>query len=84
LVINAIRKETPVPPLEYDKFLWDEKEIKSVANVTRRDAEEFLPLAAEIGIIPTVEEFPLEDANEALLRMKHSKLKAAAVLKICE
>jgi len=55
LVINAIRKETPVPPLDYAKYLWLEKEIKSVANVTRQDAEEFLPLAARIPVIPTIE-----------------------------
>jgi propanol-preferring alcohol dehydrogenase len=82
LVINAIRKETPVPPMEYAKYLWLEREIKSVANVTRADAEQFLPLAAEIPIVPTIEEFPLADANEALIRMKHSRLKAAAVLKV--
>jgi len=82
LMINAIRKETPVPALEYARYLWHEKEIKSVANVTKADAEEFLPIAAEIGIKPTVEEFPLADANEVLLRIKHSKLKAAAVLRI--
>ena len=81
-MINAIRKETPVPALEYARYLWHEKEIKSVANVTKADAEEFLPIAAEIGIKPTVEEFPLADANEVLLRIKHSKLKAAAVLRI--
>jgi propanol-preferring alcohol dehydrogenase len=84
LVINAIRKETPVPPLDYAEYLWLEREIKSVANVTRRDAEEFLPLAAEIPIQPTVEEFPLEQANEVLLRIKESDLKAAAVLRIEE
>ena len=82
LVINAIRKETPVPALDYAEYLWLEKEIKSVANVTRRDAEEFLPLAAQIPIVPTVEEFPLEQANEVLLRIKQSKLKAAGVLRI--
>jgi len=82
LVINAIRKETPVPALDYAEFLWLEREIKSVANVTRRDAEEFLPLAAQIPIVPTIEEFPLEQANEVLMRIKQSKLKAAGVLKI--
>jgi len=82
LVINAIRKETPVPALQYDTYLWHEKEIKSVANVTKKDAEEFLPLAAEIGIQPTIEEFPLEQANDVLVKIKHSKLKAAAVLRI--
>jgi len=82
LIINAIRKETPVPPLDYAKYLWLEKEIKSVANVTRRDAEEFLPLAARIPIAPTIEEFPLEQANEVLCSIKNSRLRAAAVLKI--
>jgi propanol-preferring alcohol dehydrogenase len=82
LVINAIRKETPVPPLDYAKYLWLEKEVKSVANVTKADAEEFLPIAAQIGIEPTTEEFPLENANEVLIKIKNSKLKAAAVLKI--
>jgi propanol-preferring alcohol dehydrogenase len=82
LVINAIRKETPVPALDYAEFLWLEKEIKSVANVTRKDAEEFLPLAAQIPIVPTIEEFPLEQANEVLMRIKQSKLKAAGVLRI--
>jgi propanol-preferring alcohol dehydrogenase len=84
LVINAIRKETAIPKLDYTEHLWLEKEIKSVANVTRRDAEEFLPLAAQIPIVPTIEEFPLAQANEVLIRLKHSKLRAAAVLKVCQ
>lgn len=82
LVINAIRKETPVPPLDYAEYLWLEREAKSVANVTRVDAEEFLPLAAQIPIVPTIEEFPLEQANEVLYSIKHSKLHAAAVLRV--
>jgi alcohol dehydrogenase, propanol-preferring len=82
LVINAIRKETPIPAFDYAEYLWLEREIKSVANVTRRDAEEFLPLAAQIPIVPTIEEFPLEQANEVLLKIKQSKLKAAGVLRI--
>jgi len=80
LVINAIRKTTPVPELTYDEHLWDEKEIMSVANVTRRDAEEFLPLAAEIPIQPTVRRFGPEKTNEALLMLKQGKLEAAAAL----
>lgn len=82
LIINAIRKETPIPPLDYARYLWLEKEIKSVANVTRNDARDFLPLAAEIPITPTFEEFPLEQANEVLCSIKNSKLRAAAVLKV--
>jgi len=84
LVINAIRKETLVPALDYAEYLWLEKEIKSVANVTRADAEEFLPLAAQIPIIPTIEEFPLAEANDVLLAIKHSELRAAGVLRVCE
>jgi propanol-preferring alcohol dehydrogenase len=84
LIINAIRKETPVPALDYARYLWLEREIKSVANVTRRDAEDFLPLAAEIPIVPTIEEFSLAQANEVLIRLKKSKLRAAAVLRVCE
>jgi propanol-preferring alcohol dehydrogenase len=84
LVINAIRKETAVPQLDYARYLWLEREIKSVANVTRADAEQFLPLAAQIPIVPTIEEFELAEANEVLIRLKHSKLRAAAVLKVCE
>jgi propanol-preferring alcohol dehydrogenase len=84
LVINAIRKETPVPALDYATYLWLEREIKSVANVTRADAEEFLPLAAQIPIVPTIEEFPLAQANEVLIKIKHSELRAAAVLRVCE
>ncbi|MBN1807115.1 MAG: zinc-dependent alcohol dehydrogenase family protein [Sedimentisphaerales bacterium] len=82
LIINAIRKQTPVPSLEYAEYLWLEKEIKSVANVTRQDAEEFLPLAAGIPIESTIEQFPLDQANEVLLSIKYSRLRAAAVLKI--
>ena len=82
LIINAIRKETPVPALDYAEYLWLEREIKSVANVTRRDAEEFLPLAAQIPIIPSVEEFPLAQANDVLVSIKHSKIRGAAVLKV--
>lgn len=82
LVINAIRKEEPIPPLDYKSQLWLEKEIKSVANVTRLDAEEFLPLAARIPIIPEVTEFKLEEANEALLILKEGRMPGAGVLNI--
>jgi len=84
LVINAIRKETPIPPLDYAKYLWHEKEIKSVANVTKQDAEEFLPLAAKIPISVTIEQFPLNEANEVLIKIKHSRVRAAAVLNISD
>ena len=68
--------------MDYPNYLWLEKEIKSVANITRKDAEEFLPLAAEIPIIPEVQEFELEQANEALIMLKEGNIQGAAVLKI--
>jgi len=82
VVINAIRKINPIPELNYAKYVWHEKEVKSVANVTRKDAQEFLPLAAEIPIIPKVQEFKLEEANEALKLLKQGKIQGAGVLKI--
>jgi propanol-preferring alcohol dehydrogenase len=82
LVLAVIRKRNPIPPLDYAQLLWDEKEIKSVANITRRDAREFLHLAAEIPIIPEVREFTLEEANQALILLKQGKIQGAGVLRI--
>jgi len=82
LVINAIRKASPVPPLDYGTHLWEEREIKSVANVTRRDARDFLALAAAVPIVPEVEEFPLEAANDVLIRLKAGRIEGAAVLRV--
>jgi propanol-preferring alcohol dehydrogenase len=84
LVVNAIRKEDTdkqhLLKLDYPIHLWLEKEIKSVANVTRRDVIEFLELAAEIPIIPEVQEFGLKEANTALLELKKRKIRGAKVL----
>jgi len=80
VVINAIRKETPIPELDYAAYLWHEKEVKSVANVTRKDAQEFLPLAAKIPIKPKVKTFDLKEANEALMLLKEGKIQGAAIL----
>lgn len=86
LVINAIRKEDAdkyyLLNLDYSIHLWEEKEIKSVANVARRDVAEFLQLAADIPIKPETEEFALEDANRALVELKTRKIRGAKVLKI--
>jgi len=68
--------------LDYPTHLWLEKEIKSVANVARRDVGEFLELAARIPIRPEVEEFPLEKANEALVELKARKIRGAKVLRV--
>lgn len=88
LVINAIRKEDVdkdyLLSLDYTTHIWMEKEIKSVANVARRDVQEFLDLAGEIPIRPEVETFSLGDANAALLELKMRKIRGAKVLKIAE
>ncbi len=82
LVIAVIRKSNLIPPMDYAQLLWDEKEIKSVANITRNDAQEFLLLAAKIPIVTEIQEFNLSQANEALLLLKQGKIRGAAVLKI--
>ena len=86
LVINAIRKENIdldyLLNLDYPTHLWMEKEVKSVANVTRADVVEFLKLAAEIPIRPEVQEYPLEEANRALLELKERKIRGAKVLRV--
>ena len=78
LVVNGIRKEEidkdVLLKLDYASQLWMEKEIKSVANVTRQDVREFLQLAAEANIKPEFQEFDLKDANAALLEMKQGKI----------
>ena len=84
LVINAIRKETAdrssLLNLDYAEHLWHEKEIKSVANVTRRDVSAFLDLAARIPILPAVQTYDLEDANQALIELKQRRIRGAKVL----
>jgi alcohol dehydrogenase, propanol-preferring len=86
LVINAIRKEEVdkevLLKLDYASQLWMEKEIKSVANVTRQDVREFLQLATEAKIKPEYQEYDLEDANQALLEMKQGKIRGAKVLRV--
>ncbi len=86
LVINAIRKENIdkeyLLQLSYPEHLWMEKEIKSVANVSRRDIIEFLELAEEMRIQPQIEEYPLEDANRALYDLRSGNVRGAKVLKI--
>ena len=84
VVVNAIRKINPIPALEYAEYVWYEKELKSVANVARQDALEFLPLAAEIGITPEIQEFELGQANEALVLLKQGRMQGAGVLKISQ
>ncbi len=86
LVVNAIRKEETdketLLKLDYPSQLWMEKEIKSVANVTRADVREFLQIAAEADIKPEFQEYELKDANRALLEMKQGKIRGAKVLRV--
>jgi propanol-preferring alcohol dehydrogenase len=84
LVVNAIRKEeTDKPALgrfDYPSHLWLEKELKSVANVTRRDVTEFFGLASEMGLKPHIQEYPLAAANQALIELKTRAVAGAKVL----
>jgi propanol-preferring alcohol dehydrogenase len=73
---------TPVPEMNYQEHLYYEKTVRSVANSTRKDAEELLKLAAEIPIHTEVQEFALEEANRALLLLKQGKIQGAAVLRV--
>ena len=84
LIINAIRKEDGdrdcLTELTYHRHLWMEREIKTVANITRADIAEFLPLAAEIPIVSEVTTYRLEEANRALIELKRGPVKGAKVL----
>jgi len=86
LVVNAIRKEDTdkdyLLNLSYHEHLWMEKEIKTVANITHQDIDEFLPLAAAIPIKSEVTSYKLEEANKALLELKYNTVKGAKVLLI--
>jgi propanol-preferring alcohol dehydrogenase len=87
MVINAIRKsvsdQQELMRLDYGSHLWMEREIKSVANVTRADVREVLSTAASFGIRPTVEIMPLSEANSALVRLSGAtRLRGAMVLEI--
>lgn len=84
LVINAIRKEggdlAALLRLDYGRDLWLEREVKSVANVTRADVRQCLDLAARAGVRPEVQTYPFEEANGALVELKARKIRGAKVL----
>lgn len=86
LVINAIRKEDfdrhLLAELDYPSQLWMEKEIKSVANVTRQDVEECLQLIARKDICAEVQVYPFDQANQAILDLRNRKIKGAKVLEV--
>ena len=73
---------TPIPEMDYMKYLYHERSLRSVANATRQDGEELLKIAAEIPIRTTTQAFKLEEANKALQLLKEGKINGAAVLKI--
>ena len=79
VAINAIHLDR-MPQFDYDSLLWGERQIRSVANMTRADARDFLELAAKIGMKPQVTAFPLDQANEALFAVKKDQINGAAVI----
>jgi alcohol dehydrogenase, propanol-preferring len=79
VAINAIHLDR-IPEFDYDSLLWGERQIRSVTNLTRADARDFLHLASEIRLRPKVTIFKLEQANEALLALKNDAIDGAAVI----
>ena len=81
-VVSAGIHMSPIPEMDYTRYLYHERVMTSVANATRADGEELLKVAAEIPIRTTVQVFALEEANEALRRLRTGKVTGAAVLRI--
>jgi propanol-preferring alcohol dehydrogenase len=79
VAINAIHLDR-IPEFDYDRLLWGERQIRSVANMTRSDARDFLDLAAEIHLQPQVTAYPLDQANEALAALKDDKVDGALAI----
>ena len=79
VVINAIHLDR-IPEFDYDSLLWGERQIRSVANMTRSDARDFLKIAADIRLQPKVTVFSLQHANEALAAVKGDAVDGAAVI----
>src|SRR5690606_25990601 len=73
---------TDVPPLDYQRHLFQERQVRSVTANTRRDGEELLAIAARIPIRPRTAAYPLERADEALADLAHDRVTGAAVLQI--
>ncbi len=79
VAINAIHLDR-IPQFDYNSLLWEERSLRSVANMTRQDAQEFLQIAGAINLKPAVETFPLEQANEALRAIYDDKSSSSVVL----
>ena len=79
VAINAIHLDS-MPAFDYDKLLWGERQIRSVANMTRADATDFLKLAQKLAIQPRVATFSLDEANQALMAVKDETENGSAVI----
>ena len=79
VAINAIHLDR-IPQFDYDRLLWGERQLRSVANMTRADARDFLRIASEIDLRPKVTAFALDQANEALIALKEDSIDGAAVI----
>jgi propanol-preferring alcohol dehydrogenase len=79
VAINAIHLDR-IPEFDYDRLLWGERQLRSVTNMTRSDARDFLEIAAQIGLQPKVTVFPLDQVNEALIAVKNDAIDGAAVI----
>ena len=82
VAINAIHMDR-IPQFDYDSLLWGERQLRSVTNMTRADARDFLQIASEIGLKPKVTTFPLNQINEALIAVKQDSIDGAAVILPC-
>jgi propanol-preferring alcohol dehydrogenase len=79
VAINAIHLDR-IPEFNYDRLLWGERQLRSVANMTRSDARDFLQIAANINLRPKITVFPLDQANEALIALKNDSVDGAVVI----
>jgi propanol-preferring alcohol dehydrogenase len=79
VAINAIHLNR-IPEFDYDRLLWGERQLRSVANMTRSDARDFLQIAADIGLHSKVTSFPLDQVNQALIAVKTDSIDGAAVI----
>lgn len=83
VAVNAIHLDR-MPEFDYDKLLWGERQIRSVTNMTRQDARDFLALAAEIKLRPTIRTFQLSEANQALASIRREQVSGSAVIMVSE
>jgi propanol-preferring alcohol dehydrogenase len=83
VAINAIHLDR-IPQFDYDRLLWGERQLRSVANMTRADARDFLQVASLIGLRPKITLFGLDEINEALLALKQDSINGAAVIRVSE